>query len=134
VILDEPIWILDDVVPAIHQRQLAEHGGLDGVRDTGGLASALARPKNLLAYGQPKPDLAALAASYTCGIIRNHPFVDGNKRTAYVVCRTFLNVNQQDIDATDVEKYLTFVGVADSSLSEEALADWIRMQLVKLSQ
>jgi len=88
--MKEPTWILDEVVEAIHLRQIAEHGGSEGVRDTGLLSSALARPKNLFAYSNPKPDLAALAASYAFGIVKNHPFVDGNKRTAYVVCGTFL--------------------------------------------
>jgi death-on-curing protein len=129
--MKEPRWLLDSVVPAIHRRQLAEHGGLDGIRDAGLLDSALARPKNLFAYGNPKPDIAALAASYAFGIARNHPFVDGNKRTAYVVCRTFLKLNGHDIDASEVDKYLEFIGVADGSVSEEAFADWIRAHLVK---
>ena len=129
--MKEPSWLKDAVAPAIHRRQLAEHGGLDGVRDAGMLASALARPKNLFAYSNPKPDVAALAAAYAFGIIKNHPFVDGNKRTAYVICRTFLKLNGTDIAATEVEKYMTFVAVADGSLSEEALAEWIRAYLVK---
>ncbi len=95
------------------------------------LASALARPKNLFAYSNPKPDIAALAASYAFGIAKNHPFVDGNKRTAFVVCRTFMKRNRYDIDATESEKYLEFMGVADGSISEEQLADWIRSRLIK---
>ena len=95
------------------------------------LASALARPKNLLAYSNPKPDTAAFAAAYACGIIRNHPFVDGNKRTAYVLCRTFLKLNGVDIDAPEAEKYLTFVAVADGSLNEDGFVEWIRRHLVK---
>jgi death on curing protein len=112
--------------------QLAQHGGLDGLREPGMLSSALARPKNLFAYGSPKPDLAALAASYATGIARNHPFVDGNKRTAYVVCRTFLKLNGTDFVANDDEKYKTFLGLADGSLSEEMLAAWIRLHLKTL--
>lgn len=119
-------WIQLRAVLVIHQRQLAEHGGMPGLRDAGLLDSALARPKNLLAYGQPVPDLPALAASYACGLIRNHPFVDGNKRTAYVVCRTFLKLNGADIFATDDEKYQAFLAVADGSMSEEQLAAWLR--------
>jgi death-on-curing protein len=122
--MNEPIWLQENVVLAIHQRQLAEHGGMAGVRDLGLLASALARPRHLLAYGQP--DLAALAASYAYGIVKNHPFVDGNKRTGYVVCRTFLMLNGRDIDASAIEKFQSFVGLADGSLSEEQFADWIR--------
>ncbi len=130
--MNEPHWILDEVVLAIHQRQLAEHGGLEGVRDAGLLASALARPKNLFAYSNPKPDYAALGASLACGVAKNHPFLDGNKRTAYVLCRMFLQLNGQDIVATDIEKYLTFLGVADGRVSEEKLAVWIRSHLVQI--
>ena len=128
--MKEPIWLLDEVVIAIHSRQLAEHGGLDGIRDPGMLSSAIARPKNAFAYSQPKPDIAALAAAYAFGIIKNHPFVDGNKRTAYVLCRTFLKLNGHDIEATDVEKYQTFLAVAESALDEAQLAQWIRSKQV----
>ena len=125
----EPVWLRDDVVLAIHRRQIVENGGSDGIRDPGLLSSALARPKNLLAYGEPPPDLSALAAAYGFGIVRNHPFVDGNKRTGYVVCRTFLLINGQDITATQEEKYLTFLHLAEGSLQEEALAEWLRSHL-----
>ena len=125
----EPIWLRDDVVVAIHRRQLAEHGGGEGIRDAGLLSSALAKPQNLLTYGEPPPDLPALAAAYGFGIVRNHPFVDGNKRTGYVVCRTFLLLNGQDIAATQEEKYLTFLKLAEGNLPEEMLADWIRKHL-----
>ncbi len=80
--MDDPIWINEPLALAIHKRQLAEHGGLDGVRDPGLLQSALARPRHLFAYNDPTPALPALAASYAFGIARNHPFIDGNKRTA----------------------------------------------------
>jgi death on curing protein len=127
--MKEPAWILYEVVEAIHHRQISEHGGTSGVRDKGLPSSALARPKNLFAYGNPKPDIAMLSASYAFGIIRNHPFVDGNKRTAYVVCRTFLICNNVALDAPEAEKYLTFIGVADGSLNEADLADWIRARV-----
>lgn len=123
---DEPAWIRHDTVRAIHLRQLAEHGGSEGVRDEGLLDSALARTKNLLAYSDEPPALAALAAAYAMGLVKNHPFVDGNKRTAYVVCRVFLILNGNDIQAPKETKYLTFLGAADGSLSENELADWIR--------
>jgi death-on-curing protein len=116
-------------VTAIHSRQLAEHGGLAGVRDPGMLSSELARPKNTFAYSLPKPDVPALAAAYAFGIIKNHPFVDGNKRTAYVLCRTFLKINGHDIDAIEVDKYQTFLGLADSTIDESQLADWLRSKL-----
>ena len=101
----EPEWVRLDVVLAIHAAQLAEHGGLDGLRDRNGLESALASPQNLFAYGNPKPDLAALAAQYAFAIARNQVFLDGNKRTALVVCRTFLLLNNQTLIATNEEKY-----------------------------
>jgi death-on-curing protein len=122
----EPVWVRDEAVLAIHRRQLAEHGGGTGIRDEGLLASALAKPKNLLAYSQPEPDLPSLAASYAYGLAKNHPFVDGNKRTAYVVCRTFLRLNGWDVLASQEEKYLTFLRLAEGELSEEALAAWVR--------
>jgi death-on-curing protein len=128
--MKDPRWIKDSVVVAIHHRQLAEHGGLEGIRDAGILSSALARPLNAFADSEPKPDLAALAAAYARGIIRNHPFVDGNKRTAYVLARTFLKLNGCDIEASDVEKYQAFIRAAEGTLSETELADWIRSKSV----
>ena len=128
--MKKPVWIRDDVVAVIHRRLIAEHGGAKGIRDEGLLSSALARPKNLFAY--PKADLAALAAAYAFGIVRNHPFVDGNKRTGLVVCRTFLLLNGKDLDATREEKYLTFMKLARGELAEDDLAEWIRERLVRL--
>lgn len=124
--MKEIIWIFDEAVLAIHRRQLAEHGGLEGIRDEGLLQSALYRPKNLLAYSEPPPDIASLAAAYAYGIVKNHPFVDGNKRTAYVVMRTFLKLNDYDIQASSEEKYQIWVDLAAGKLAEKELADWIR--------
>jgi death-on-curing protein len=132
-LVNEPIWIRDDIVLAIHRRQLVEHGGGAGTRDARLLASALSRPKNLFAYAESPPDLAALAAAYAFGIAKNHPFVDGNKRTAYVVCRTFLIANGQDLDASQEEKYVTFFRLAAGRISEEELAGWIRTHLRSLN-
>jgi death-on-curing protein len=126
----EPVWIREDVVLAIHRRQLAEHGGSEGVRDPGLLDSALARPKNFLAYTGGEPDLSRLAASYAWGLMRNHPFVDGNKRAAYVVCRTFLKLNGLDLAADSEAKYLTFLQLAEGLLSEDELAAWIERHLM----
>src|SRR5688572_20305799 len=109
-------WILIESVLAMHNRQIAEHGGSDGVRDEGLLSSALARPQNLLAYTDGA-DIAALAGAYAFGIAKNHPFVDGNKRTALVVMRTFLRMNGHDLKATQEEKYITFLSLADGSLT-----------------
>jgi death-on-curing protein len=122
----EPAWVRHDVVLAIHQRQLAEHGGRAGVRDHGLLASALARPRHKLAYSESAPDLAELAAAYAFGLIRNHPFIDGNKRTPLVVCRLFLLLNGADITASREEKYRTFFNLAAGALEEDELAAWIR--------
>ena len=113
---------------AAHAEQLAEHGGGEGVRDAGMLDSAMARPRNLAEYGEP--DVAALAASYAFGIARNHPFVDGNKRTAAVVSETFLMLNGYSLDATDADVVVAFVALAAGELSEEELADWFRIRLV----
>lgn len=125
-------WLLEDAVYAIHKRQIAEHGGGDGIRDEGLLLSALAKPRNLLAYSEKTPDISALAASIAFGIAKNHPFIDGNKRTALVVMRTFLLLNGYNLEATQQEKYLTFLNLAEGNLSEENLAEWIRGRLVRL--
>lgn len=127
--MSEPVWIREDVAFAIHRRQLAEHGGAEGVRDPGLLSSALARPRHLLAHSDVTPDLASLASAYAFGIARNHPFVDGNKRTAYVVCRTFLILNGHDLQASREEKYRTFLDLARGEMSEEQLVTWIREHL-----
>src|SRR5687768_11186764 len=123
------VWLLEETLTAIHHRQIAEHGGSERLRDEGLLLSALARPQNLLAYGEPAPDLASLAAAYAYGIARNHPFVDGNKRTALVAARTFLIINGVDLEATQDEKFLTFLRLAEGSLSEDELANWIRERI-----
>ena len=119
-----PIWVGEAVVLAIHRRQLAEHGGSDGVRDRGLLESALFRPKNQLACGNP--NLFDLAAAYGYGITQNHPFIDGNKITAYVVMRTFLKLNGYDIQASLAEKYEIWIRLADNRISEAELANWIK--------
>lgn len=119
-----PVWLRLDVILAIHDAQLAEHGGSTGLRDRGGLESALARPQNLAAYGAP--DLAALAAAYAFGIVRNHPFVDGNKRTGLVALETFLDLNGAALMADDAACVATVLSLAAGTLSEEALAAWVR--------
>jgi death on curing protein len=125
----EIVWLLEEAVRAIHSRQISEHGGRPGIRDEGLLLSALARPQNLAAYGDPPPDLAALAASYAYGIARNHPFIDGNKRVALVAARTFLLINGGDLVASQEEKYVTFLRLAEGQLNEDELAGWIRKHL-----
>lgn len=126
-------WLLIDVVLAMHKEQIAEHGGGDGVRGIGLLESALARPQNIHAY-EPDADIARLAAAYGFGIAKNHPFVDGNKRTALVATRTFLLLNGFPLEATPADKYLAFIALADGSLSEDALAVWLREKIVSSEQ
>jgi death on curing protein len=121
------IWVALDVALAAHLEQLSEHGGGEGVRDERLLDSAMARPQNLLAYSTA--DAAALAAAYAFGIARNHPFVDGNKRTAVVVSETFLALNGYALDATDAELVVAFLALAAGDLSEAELADWFRGHL-----
>ena len=123
------IWIDKRLALAIHDRQLAEHGGADGVRDQGLLDSALARPQQRHAYGDPAPDLADLAASLAGGIARNHPFVDGNKRTAHVCYRVFLALNGVEISASDEDKYVMMLELAEGSLDEAGFADWLRSHI-----
>ncbi|CAN5329840.1 type II toxin-antitoxin system death-on-curing family toxin [soil metagenome] len=124
-------WIKINFVHAAHKRQIAEHGGTEGLRDEGLLLSAIARPENLLAYGEDV-DIAALAASYAFGIAKNHPFLDGNKRTAMVVAITFLNLNGFDFDAPLPDVYTQFLGLAEGSVPEEDLAAWHRERLFTL--
>jgi death on curing protein len=122
--MTEPRWLPKDLILAVHDRQLAEHGGAGGVRDEGLLESALARPQNLFAYGEG--DVAALAGAYAFGIARNHPFVDGNKRTAFVACELFLAANGYDLTASDEECLAMMLGLAAGELSEVEFVAWLR--------
>ncbi len=127
----EPLWISEELVLAIHNRQLAEHGGMAGVRDAGMLSSALARPRHLFAFEGDEVDMARLAASYAFGIAKNHLFLDGNKRTAHVVYRTFLSLNKVQFSAPQTEKYFKMLKIAEGNISEEEFADWIRNNSVE---
>jgi death-on-curing protein len=122
--VSEPVWIRQDVVLAIHEEALVQHGGPGGVRDPGLLESALARPRNLVTYSDRPPSLHRLAAAYAKGIVANHPFVDGNKRTAFTLSVTFLRLNGLQLTAPKGDRVLTFWGLADGSISEEQLAAW----------
>ena len=126
-------WVAIEVAEAAHLEQIAEHGGGEGVRDTGLLGSAMARPRNLADYAEEgnEPDAAALAAAYAYGIARNHPFVDGNKRTAAVVSETFLALNGYRLTASDAEVVVAFVALAAGELSEDELADWFRERVAE---
>jgi len=123
------VWVPLAAVLAIHDEQISEHGGIRGVRGLAVIESALARPRNLFAYG--KPDAAALAASYAFGLCSNHGFLDGNKRTAYVVAETFLDLNMCAMEATDEEVVNTMLAVASGVMPEARLAEWFRSSIVK---
>lgn len=123
----EPVWIDDRVTLAVHDRQLAEHGGDEGLRDPGALELALARPRNCWAYGET--DLCRLAAAYAFGIARNHPFVDGNKRTAWIAARSFLILNDRDLGYAREEAVRLVERLAAGELSEDELADWFRAHI-----
>lgn len=117
-------WIDPALVLAIHDQQLAEHGGMNGIRDMGLLESALARPAQLEAYGDP--DVFDLAAAYAHGIARNHPFVDGNKRTAYVVCMLFMRIHGFAINASGPDRVIIFERLGKGEIQREELAVWLR--------
>lgn len=118
-------WLSVDVILAIHDRQIAEHGGSEGIRDQTLLESALARPQQ----GDPLPDIAALAASITAGIARNHPFVDGNKRSAFVTGVTLLALNGAELTAPAAERFANILALAEGLMNEAEYADWLRANL-----
>lgn len=121
----EPTWLSRVVVDAIHTDQMREHGGLPGIRDENVLESALARPQQKWQYDN-RTDLPMLAAAYAFGLVKNHPYRDGNKRIGFLAMVTFLGVNGYGFSATDAEVVTEILALADGSVSEEALADWIR--------
>jgi death-on-curing protein len=125
------VWVLDELVLAVHDEQLAEHGGLQGIRDRGAVESALARPRNLLAY-EACDDVARLAASYMYGITRNRGFADGNKRTALVTADLFLMLNGYELSSSAIENVMTILAVAEGTLSEEELTAWIRRNIKRI--
>ena len=118
------VWLDRSVVLAAHDEQLAEHGGGPGIRDAGLLDSALARPLNQAAYG--KPDVAGLAAAYAYGLATNHPFVDGNKRIAFIALELFLGLNGHELVADDADCVMSMLAVASGTMKEAAFAEWIR--------
>lgn len=123
----EPVWIEAELALAIHDRQLAEHGGPVGVRDPSALESALARARNQWSYGET--DLCALAAAYAYGVARNHPFADGNKRTAWVLARLFLALNETQIAFAPDDAIRMVLALASGSLAEADVAEWFRVRL-----
>lgn len=120
----EPVWLTVEAVLAMHEQLVAEHGGDAGVRNLGLLDSALAAPRHHHTYGER--DIFVLAAAYAYGITRNHPFIDGNKRTAFLAAYTFLGINGWELNAPEDEVVRAVVGLSDRSLSVEAFAEWLR--------
>jgi death on curing protein len=120
-------WVRKDILYAVHDRQLAEHGGLTGVRDDGILEAALSRPQNIAAY--ESPDAATLAAAYAYGLARNHGFADGNKRTGWVIARLFLAENGYNLRFDPANAVVTMESVAADTLSESELAEWFRQRI-----
>jgi death on curing protein len=126
----EPIWLTRLVVDAIHNDQLREHGGLAGIRDEHALESALARPVQKWHY-DANADLPMLAAASAFGLVRNHPYRDGNKRIGFLAMVTFLGINGCEFDATDAEVVAEIIALADGSRPEVAVADWVRQRIRK---
>jgi len=126
----EPRWLDRIVIDAIHNDQLREHGGLPGIRDEHALESALTRPRQRWHYGE-NVDIASLAAAYGFGLVKNHPYRDGNKRIGFLALVTFLGLNRFDLRATDADVVTQIVALADGRVSEDALADWVRRHAAK---
>ena len=122
--MKEPIWLRKDVLVAVHERLLAEHGGSTGIRDEGLLESALGRPQDLFAYG--KPTLFNLASAYACGVIKNHPFVHGNKRTGFMAAYLFLGRNGYAFEAAEGDVVIKTLAVAAGELDEQHYAEWLK--------
>jgi len=121
-------WLLKGVVIAMHGEQIAEHGGSPGIRDAGLLSSALASPQNQAVYGEPS--VFDLAAAYAFGIIRNHPFVDGNKRTGFLAAYVFLDLNGWELMASEAEAAAAVLALAASEMDEAGFADWLKTKSV----
>ncbi|MEJ6701951.1 MAG: type II toxin-antitoxin system death-on-curing family toxin [Akkermansiaceae bacterium] len=122
--MNEPEWVDPSVVESFHYEQIREHGGLHGIRDQGMLESALGRPQQLYAYGTP--DLCAMAAAYAFGLAKNHPYLDGNKRTAAITCELFLILNGMEFNVDEVAKYPYYLALASGEHTEESCATWLR--------
>lgn len=129
----EPRWLSPLAVRAMHTDLIRQHGGEAGLRDEGLLESALARPRNKWAY-EDAPDLSALAAAYAGGLVRNHPFVDGNKRAAFMAAYTFLAINGRELDAPEPEAVAVMTGLAAGDVSEDEFANWLRANVEPLDQ
>lgn len=124
--MNEPVWVLDQVVISVHEMLLSEHGGSPGIRDKALLDSALARPKQRFAY-EPESSIFELAASYSFGLAKNHAFIDGNKRIAFAVAAIFLEFNGFVFNAPESEVVVFFENLASSNISEQDLANWFKL-------
>lgn len=122
--MSEPVWLTPELVAAFHDEQLREHGGQDGLRDRAMLESALDRPRNKWTYGET--DLALLAAAYAYGLVRNHPFVDGNKRASLLAVYTFLGLNDVEFVADEAQAAVIFRDLAAGEVDDKGLSRWIR--------
>jgi death-on-curing protein len=122
--MSEPVWVMRSVIDAMHDMQLAEHGGASDVRDEGLLESALARPQNLHVYGES--NLCALAAAYAFGLARDHPYVDGNKRTAFLAAYVFLKINGISLTATEIDATAAMLNLASGTIDAGSFAVWLR--------
>lgn len=122
--MKEPYWLTREECLALHEMMLSQHGGLNGVRDEGLLDSALGKPRNLFAYGEPT--MAQLAASYTAGVVKNHPFLDGNKRTGFMLGAGFLERNGYRFTAAEAEAVIRTLALAASEMSEAEYAEWLQ--------
>ncbi|VXD16916.1 Death-on-curing family protein [Planktothrix serta PCC 8927] len=129
--MNEPFWIFEDIVQVIHQDQIQQHGGSLGLRDENLLSASLARPRHLFAYGQP--DLFDLAAAYGYGLAKNHPFIDGNKRTAFMAMYVFLGLNSYLLEVPEIEVVQMMEQLATDQETQESLAQWLRKNSVNSS-
>ena len=128
---EEPEWLLTRVVQSFHDQQLKEHGGAHGIRDEGMLESALNKPLQTWNYEDPKPDIPTLAAAYAYGLAKNHPYIDGNKRTAAIACEVFLLLNGYEFTVDETVKYPNYLALASGEHSQESFTEWLK-QHVKL--
>ena len=127
---EEPEWLLKLVVQSFHDQQLKEHGGAHGIRDEGMLESALNKPLQMWNYENPKPDIPRLAAAYAYGLAKNHPYVDGNKRTAAIACEVFLLLNGYEFTVDEAVKYPNYLALASGEHSQESFEEWLRENVV----
>ncbi|MFC2049091.1 type II toxin-antitoxin system death-on-curing family toxin [Chlamydiota bacterium] len=128
--MKEPTWIRIEVLTANHKELIAEHGGIEGIRDSNLLESACAAPIHMYHYKNPKPSLCELAGKYAYSIMRNHPFLDGNKRMAALACELFLSINDCNFDVSDEDAYFAFKDLAAGEISEEEFAAWLKQNVL----